>query len=115
MDMDERIPKGQEPYRLSRDGQSYDMAAVGVMLFACESLHSTNGLPPESPHVVAASNLMVQRVARKATDNGCPDTARWLDQLTATTVPERRAAADELVSWMTFAEFHAAIRSVRRT
>ena len=115
MNMDEKIKRGQEPYRLSSDGQSYDMAPVGVMMFAAESLHSTNGLPPESPHVVAASNLMIQRVAAVAKRNGCPDTGRWLDGLTAPSVPERRAAADELVSWMTFAEFHAAIRSVRRT
>ena len=113
MNTEQRIPKGQEPYRLSSDGDSYDMAPVGVLLFACESLHSTKGLPPESPHVIAASNKMVQRVAAQAKRNGCPDVGRWLDQLTAPTAQERRAAADELVSWMTFSEFHAAIRSIK--
>ena len=113
MTTEQRISKGQEPYRLSSDGDSYDMAPVGVLLFACESLHSTKGLPPESPHVIAASNLMVQRVAAIAKRNGCPDTGRWLDQLTAPGVRERRAAADELVSWMTFTEFHAAIHSIK--
>ena len=113
MTTEQRISKGQEPYRLSSDGDSYDMAPVGVLLFACESLHSTKGLPPESPHVIAASNLMVQRVAAIAKRNGCPDTGRWLDQLTAPGVRERRAAADELVSWMTFTEFHAAITSIK--
>lgn len=113
MTTEQRIPKGQEPYRLSRDGDSYDMAPVGVLMFAAESLHSTNGLPPESPPTVRACNLMVQRVAAIAKRNGCPDTGRWLDALTATSVQERRAAADEIVSWMTFTEFHAAIRSIK--
>lgn len=113
MTTEQRISKGQEPYRLSSDGDSYDMAPVGVLLFAAESLHSTKGLPPESPATIRACNLMVQRVAARAKRNGCPDTERWLDQLTAPGVRERRAAADELVSWMTFTEFHAAIRSIK--
>ena len=113
MNTEDRISKGQEPYTYNEAGH-YDMAPVGVLMFAAESLHSTKGLPPESPHVIAASNLMVQRVAAIAKRNGCPDTGRWLDGLTATSVPERRAAADELVSWMTFSEFHAAIRSIKK-
>ena len=112
MTTEQRISKGQEPYTYNDEGH-YDMAPVGVLLFACESLHSTKGLPPESPGTIRACNLMVQRVAARAKRNGCPDTERWLDQLTAPGVRERRAAADELVSWMTFSEFHAAIRSIK--
>lgn len=83
MTIEQRISKGQEPYTYNEAGH-YDMAPVGVLMFAAESLHSTKGLPPESPHVIAASNLMVQRVAAIAKRNGCPDTGRWLDGLTTT-------------------------------
>ena len=113
MTTEQRIPKGQEPYRLSSDGDSYDMSACGVLLFACETLHPTGKPPPESPSTIAACNTLLQRVAARAKRNGCPDTARWLDQLTAPSVPERRAAADELVSWMTFSEFEDTIRGIK--
>ncbi len=87
------------------------MAPCGILMFAAETLHPTSKAPPESPTAINGCNLIIQRVARKATANGCPDTARWLDQLTAPGVRERRAAADELVSWMTFTEFRNAITS----
>lgn len=108
---EQRIPKGQELY--TPNGDHYDMSATGVLILLAETLHPTGKAPPEIPSTIAACNVLLQRVAARAKRNGCPDTGRWLDQLTATSVPERIAAADELVSWMTFSEFHAAIRSIK--
>ena len=111
MNTNERIRPGQELYTPNGDG--YAMSATGVLILLAETLHPTGKPPPESHSTIQACNTLVQRVADRARRNGCPDTGRWLDALTATSVPERRAAADELVSWMTFSEFHAAIRSIK--
>ena len=111
MTTEQRIPKGQELY--TPNGDHYDMSATGVLILLVETLHPTGKPPPESPSTIAACNTLLQRVAAKAKSNGCPDVARWLDQLTATTVQERIAAADQLVQWMTFSEFEATIRSIK--
>ena len=112
MNTEDRIQRGQEPFKRNNEGD-FDVAPCGVLLFACETLHPTGKPPPESPATIRACNLMVQRVAARAKRNGCPDTARWLDQLTAPTVQERIAAADQLVQWMTFSEFEATIRNTK--
>ena len=111
MNTNERIRPGQELYIPNGDG--YAMSATGVLILLVETLHPTGKPPPESPSTIAACNTLLQRVAARAKRNGCPDTARWLDQLTDTNVQERIAAADQLVSWMTFSEFQDTIRSIK--
>lgn len=111
MNTNERIRPGQELYIANGDG--YAMSATGVLILLVETLHPTGKPPPEIPSTIAACNTLLQRVAARAKRNGCPDTARWLDQLTAPTVQERIAAADQLVQWMTFSEFEATIRSIK--
>ena len=111
MNTEDRIQRGQELY--TPNGDHYDMSPTGVLILLVESLHPTGKAPPESPSTIAACNVLLQRVAAKAKRNGCPDTGRWLDQLTDTNVQERIAAADELVSWMTFSEFEDTVRSIK--
>ena len=111
MNTNERIRPGQELYTPNGDG--YAMSATGVLILLAETLHPTGKPPPESHSTIQACNTLVQRVAAKAKSNGCPDAERWLDQLTDTNVQERIAAADQLVSWMTFSEFEATIRSIK--
>ena len=111
MNTNERIRPGQELYIANGDG--YAMSATGVLILLVETLHPTGKPPPEIPSTIAACNTLLQRVAARAKRNGCPDTARWLDQLTDPSVQERIAAADQLVQWMTFNEFQDTIRSIK--
>lgn len=112
MNMKKRIPKGQELYK--DVGDEYAMSACGILLMAVETLHPTSAVhDTESAVTITRCNRMVQRLAGKAAHNGCSDIHRWVDQLTSTSVPERRAAADEIVSWMTFAEFHQIVTSIK--
>lgn len=110
---EQRIPKGQELYKDM--GDEYAMSATGILLMAVETLHPTTAAtsPPESAVTITRCNRMVQRLASKAAYNGCPDIHRWVDQLTSPSVPERRAAGDEIVSWMTFAEFRQIVTSIK--
>ena len=111
--MEKRIPKGQTLYKDM--GEEYAMSPCGILMMAVETLHPTTVAtsPPESPTTITRCNRMVQRLAGKAAHNGCPDVHRWVDQLTAPSVPERRSAADEIVSWLTFAEFRQIVTSIK--
>lgn len=112
MTIEQRISKGQEPFKRNNEG-FYDMTPVGVLLFAAEALHPTHAAPPESPTTIRACNLMLQRVAARAKRNGCQDTAKWLDRLSDTDTQERMTAADELCCWMTFTEFQETIHGIK--